>query len=209
MGSFRRGWVAVVVLSVLSLLALGTPAQAAGVRFVDDAGDALDTRASMDIVAASIEIKPMAPRNTPSVVVTLELAGPPEPTGASYEFAGDLASCGGFGAALRQGTAYNVVFGDIAGLGISTHQMWVECGSPPTDTGSTWTFVDLMTSVTGNTITMWSAVANFPKEFAADGEMTGLRAFTQVADPAVGIIGNAYVGATPHDEAATDQTWDY
>src|SRR5688500_12976211 len=79
MRSGRRGSAAVAVMSVLSLFAIGAPTQAAtaGLRFEDAAGDSLDTRASMDIVAASIEIRPMAPRNTPSLVVSWELSAPP------------------------------------------------------------------------------------------------------------------------------------
>ena len=201
-----------VILSVLSLLAVGTPGRAAtsGVRFEDPAGDSLDTRASMDLLAASVEIKPMAPRNTPSLVVTWDLAGPPESTGAAYEFTGETESCGSFNAAYRAGTAYNIVFGDTLGMGISTHQMSVGCGSPPDDTtGSTTTFVEFMVQAKGNTLTMWTPLSGLPKDFPRSGEMTGLRAFSQLAEPGTGIIGNGSLGLEPNDEATTDKVWTY
>lgn len=206
---FRRGFAAVVVLSLVTMA--GAPVRSAdsSLRFEDAQGDSLDTRASMDLLAASIEMKPMAPRNTPSLVVTWELAAAPEPTGVSYEFNGELPGCGVFSAAFRPGTAYNIVFGETLGMGISTHQMYVGCGSPPSDTGSTATFVDLMTSVKGNTVTMWTALSALPKEALAEGEMSQLRAFTQMAEPATGIFGNGSLGLEPNDEATTDQVWNF
>lgn len=203
---------AAVVLSVLVLLAVGSPSRAAttGLRFEDAVGDSLDTRASMDIVAASVEIKPMAPRNTPSLTVTWELAGPPEATGASYEFSGKTEKCGTFRAAYRAGTVYNIVFGDVAGLGISTHQVSVGCGSPPDDTtGSTTTFVEFRVAVKGNTVTMWTPISGLPKDFPRTGEMTDFQAFSQFADPVTGIIGNGSLGQEPNDEAVTDKVWSY
>ncbi len=198
---------AAVFVGSLAVLAgsLALPAPAAGekVRFDDPAGDAIGGGA-LDILAASVEMKPMAPKATPSIVVTWELAAPPQATAATYSFEGELEGCGKFSAAFRQGTVYNVVFGEALGLGISTHQFYVDCGSPPTETGSTATFVDLMTRVDGNTIQMWTAVANLPKE-ARSGKVIGLRAFTQISEPVTGIFGNSALG----DEATTSKTFSY
>lgn len=164
----------------------------------------------MDIVAASIEIKPMAPRNTPSLVVTWELSAPPESTGAAYEFSAEVAGCGTLTAAYRAGTAYNIAFGDVAGLGISTHQMFVGCGSPPDETtGSTSTLVDHMIAVKGNSVSMWTALPGLPKDFPRSGEMSSLRAFSQFADPVTGIIGNGSLGLEPNDDVTTDKVWAY
>ena len=164
----------------------------------------------MDIVAASIEIKPMAPRNTPSLVVTWELAGPPESTGATYDFSAEVDGCGTLTAAYRAGTAYNIVFGEVAGMGISTHQMFVGCGSPPDDaTGSTSTLVEHTISTKGNTISMWTSLAGLPKDFPRTGEMSELRAFSQFAEPVTGIFGNGSLGLEPNDEATTDLVWSY
>lgn len=202
--------IATLLALVVVLGASGLPARSADtVKFTDPAGDALDGRASMDIVSAEIGIKPLPPRATPSLYVTLELAAPAEPTGAAYEFVGEIAGCGGFGAAARQGTAYNIVFGEALGLGISTHQMRFACGEPPDETGDTSTFVDLMTEFKDNKVTMWTAVNNIPKEARATGVMTGLRAFTQVVEPATGIVGNGSLGLEPHDEATTAKPWKF
>ncbi|HUR49341.1 MAG TPA: hypothetical protein VMY88_07445 [Acidimicrobiales bacterium] len=208
---FRRGSAAIAVLSALALLAVGSPTRAAtpGIRFEDPVGDSIDTRASMDIVAVSVGIKPMAPRNTPSLVVTWELSAPPESTGAAYEFYGETEACGSFHAAYRAGTAYNIVFGEVAGLGISTHQVSVDCGSPPDETGSTTTFVQLMTAVKDNTVTMWTPISGLPKQFPRSGQMTDLRAFSQFADPVTGILGNGALGLEANDEATTEKVWSY
>lgn len=205
LGRFGTMLVAVLLMAGAS----ATPSTAAGerVRFDDPAGDAIGGD-SLDILAASVEVKPMAPRSTPSVVVTWELAAPPQPTAATYAFEGELEGCGKFSAAFRQGTVYNIVFGDTLGFGISTHQFYVGCGSPPDETGSTATFVDLMIRVDGNTIEMWTPLANLPEE-ARSGTVTGLRAYTQLSEPVTGIIGNGSLGLPPNDEATTERSFTY
>lgn len=199
MRTFRRGSAAVALLSVLLLLAVGTPARAAEpLRFSDAAGDQLDARGSMDVVSVSLEVKPMAPRNTMSLVTTIELAAPPESMMASYDLNATVPGCGYFSSNYRPGSIWAQQFGQV-------NQYFMECGSPEGTGTGTSTAVDARVVVEGNKVVIWAAVTAFPKEVLAAGELTDISASTQIADPLMGIMGNSL--AVPTDEATTDKSW--
>ena len=201
MSFFRRGSAAVVLLSVLSLLAVGTPSRAAeALRFEDPAGDQLDARASMDIVAVALEVKPMAPRNTLSLVTTIELAAPPETAAVSYDLAATVPGCGYFNSNYRPGAIWAAQFGQV-------NQYFMECGSPEGTGTGTSTAVDARVVVEGNKVIIWAPLAAFPKEVLAAGELTDISASTQLAEPLMGILGNGVL--VPTDEAETDKSWKF
>lgn len=200
MRTFRGGTAAIALLSVVSLLLLGSPAKAAApMRFEDPAGDQLDVRSSMDIVGVALEIKPMAPRNTISMVTTIELAAPPETMMASYDFSATVPECGYFNANYRPGAIWAQQFGQV-------NQYFMECGSPEGTGTGTSTAVDARVEVDGNKVIIWAALSAFPKEVQAAGELTGIGASTQIAEPLMGIMGNATL-QVPTDEATTDKSW--
>lgn len=153
----------------------------------------------MDIVSVTLEVKPMAPRKTESLVTTIELAAPPEAMLASYDFAATVPGCGYFNANYRPGALWAQQFGQV-------NQYFMECGSPEGAGTGTSTAVNASVEVDGNKVIIWAAVAAFPKEVRAAGELTEISASTQIAEPLMGIMGNATLQA-PTDEATTDKSW--
>lgn len=199
MGFLRRGSIAIIVLAVLSVLVGGMPARAAEpLHFEDAAGDQLDARASMDIVAVALEVKPMAPRNTISLVTTIELAAPPETMAVSYDLAATVPGCGYFNANYRPGAIWASQFGQV-------NQYFMECGSPEETGTGTSTAVDARVEVKGSKVIIWAPMSAFPKEVQAAGELTEISAATQTTEPLMNIMGNSLVA--PTDEATTDKSW--
>lgn len=195
---------ALALLCATALLAVvAAPAHAGPYTAKDDTGDSLDTRASMDIVSVTYESKPMAPRDTPSLVITLELAGAPEAAGTSYDVHTEVEGCGYFQMTYAPGTILQA-----AGIGGDT-SFFMECGSAPDSTGSTATLLDGSRRIDGNKITVWIPLGALPKELRGGGTMTDLLAYTQVADPIFGIIGNGSVGLPSTDELVAPMNWTF
>ncbi len=195
---------ALAVFCAAALLTVAAaPANAGPFNAKDDTGDSLDTRASTDIISVTYEVKPMAPRDTPSLVVTLELAAPPEAALTSYDVHTQIEGCGYFQMTYAPGNLFQA-----AGIGGDT-SFFMECGSPADSTGSTATLLDGSRRIDGNKFTAWIPLGGLPKELRGGGTMTELNAYTQFADPVFGIIGNGSVGLPPTDELVADMKWKF
>ena len=155
----------------------------------------------MDIVSVTLEVKPMVPRNTVSLVTTIELAAPPEAQAASYDMNATMPGCGYFNASYRPGTIG-------ATQGSKVNQYFMACGSPDSAGTGTSTAVDARAEADGNKIVIWAAIDSFPKEVREIGQLESISAATQIAEPLFGIIGNAAL-ALPSDSAETDKTWKF
>lgn len=196
---FRRGCAAILVLSLVALV--GPPARAVeALRFEDPAGDQLDARGSMDLVSVTLEVKPMAPRNTLSMVTTFELSAPAEQLMVSYDMSSTIPGCGSFSASYRPGTLL------ATAAGSQLNQYFMNCGFPETTGTGTAGSVPASAKLDGNKVIVWAAMSAFPKEIIEGAELTNISATTQVSEPVFGIIGNSAILA-PTDEATTDKSW--
>ncbi|HUR50118.1 MAG TPA: hypothetical protein VMY88_11410 [Acidimicrobiales bacterium] len=193
---------AALVFAALALLFAGS-AQAAPAAYSDDAGDSLDTRPSMDIVGVSYDVRQVNKSGPPSLVVEMELAGPPEGQLASYETRAQVEGCGYFQTSYAPGTLF------VSALGSSPASFFMECGSAPDSTGSTATLLDAQFRIDGNKLRWAIAMDSIPKELRGGTTFSELNAFTQIAEPVSGIFGTGSDLPLPMDEAATDKTWSY
>ena len=192
----------VLAFSALALLLAGT-AQAAPFAYADDPGDAMDTRASMDIVAVRYDVRQVNKSGPPSLVVEMELAAPPEGQLVSYEIRSQVEGCGYFQASYQPGTIW------AAATGAGTASFFMECGSPADPTGSSATLLYTQFRIDGNTLRWSAAMDSIPKELRSGVTFSELRAFTQIAEPFMGIFGSGNDLPLPMDEASTDKTWSY
>ena len=154
----------------------------------------------MDIISVSLEVKPMAPRNTMSMVTTFELSAPAEQMMVSYDLDATVPGCGYFTASYRPGTLL------ATAAGSQLNQYFMECGFPEDDTTGTAGSVAASAKMDGNKVIVWAPMSAFPKEVMEGGELTQISATTQVSEPVFGIMGNATIFA-PTDEAVTDKSW--
>ena len=197
---------AALVAAALALLFAGS-AQAAPVKYSDEKGDAVDARASMDIVSVTYDVRQVNKSGPPSLVIEMELAAPPENQFVSYETRAEASGCGFFEASFTPGTVF------VAGLDSAPGSFWIGCGSPPDETGSTATLMDAQFRIDGNVLRWSAAMDGIPKELRSGSTFSQLHAFTQIAEPVMGIDGTGNVlgedGPLPIDTAATDKTWTY
>lgn len=197
-------------LLLTCLIAAPTPANAAAALKIDDpVGDALDPRPPMDIVSVTIESKPFQPRNTPSLVVTLELAGPLDQTTAtavSYNLNTEIVDCGYLQFTYSPGTLLE----GGPGSGAAYSNISTSCGGPPDSTGDgTYLGLDAKAAIDGNKLILWTSWASLTKEIRAASKIGAIRATTEIAEPATGIIGAGIFGPGAADEAVTDKIWTY
>lgn len=198
----------VVLLSIAALaIGLAGSAQAAPITYADDSGDSVDARPSMDIVSVTYDVRQVNKSGPPSLVIEMELAAPPESQLVSYETRAEAAGCGHFDASFAPGTVFT------AALDSAPASFWIGCGSPPDETGSTSTLLDAQFRIDGNVLRWSLAMDGIPKELRGGTTFSDLHAFTQIAEPVLGIDGSGYVlgapGPLPIDTAATDKTWSY
>ena len=199
-----RRHLGVIGLATVAALAAvsAAPASAAvtPLHYEDPAGDALDVRPSMDIVKVTHDVRQINRTGPPSFVVEITLAAAPETQAVSYHAEGVAGECQ-IDAAFRPGTA----FSQAAAWGPA--HFLINC---PAGGG----IVDGKSLIKGETITLSVAMDSIPKEARAVGVLSELVAFSQIADPAVGIMGNGYhdtggPGVLPTDTATTDQTFKF
>lgn len=188
----RRLKLVALVFVVVSVLAAGS-VQAAPFSYTDDAGDALDGRASLDIVKVTHDLRQVNKAGPPSIVVEMELAAPPESVAVSYGVNMEIPGCGSFVAAYRPGA---VVY---EALGIASADFYVECSDE---------FLPATFRIEGNVLRWAIAIDGLQAKYRS-GKLENLNAFTEIADPAMGETGTAEAGLLPVDAAATDQTWSY
>ena len=194
-------------VAVLAATFLAPNAIAAPLVVEDPAGDALDARPEMDIVSVTFESKPRNPRNTPSLVVTIELAGPIDKstaTAVSYNVNTEVPDCGYLNFTWSPGTLLEGGPGTGAYSNLST-----SCGGEPDSTGDgTYLGIDAKAELDGNKLILWTSLASLTKEVRAVGKLTNIQATTENAEPVTGIIGTGIVGAAT-DEASSDKTWSF
>jgi len=200
----------VAALAVLGLAAHFAPsASAASTPLVvaDAKGDALDARASMDLVSVKLESKNFKPKNTPSLVVTFELAGPLDrstATAINYNLDAEIPGCGYLEFTYAPGTVLE------GGPGGAYSNISTSCGGPPSSVGDgTYLGIDSKVEVVGKTIVMWTSWASLTKEIRAASTLTKITASTQNAEPLTGIIGLGLLGPGATDTASTDKAWKY
>lgn len=197
----RLGWLGLVLVAGL-LIGGALPVRAATALSYDDpAGDALDTRASMDIVKVTYDIRQINKSGPPSLVVELELAGPPEAQLATYDIQSTAGESCFVDAGFRPGTVVTQ-----AGL-IPAAQFYLGCNGDNA-------FVAAKSLIKGNVLTMSIAMDSLPKPIRELGVLSELYAFSMTAEPAVGLYGNGYIDLignlpTPTDSATTDQTFKF
>lgn len=191
-------------VAVLAATFLAPTALAAPLVVEDPVGDALDARPEMDIVSVTFESKPRNPRNTPSLVVTIELAGPIDKstaTAVNYNVDTDVPGCGYLNFTWSPGTVLEGGPGAGAYSNLST-----SCGGEPSSTGDgTYRGIDTKSALDGNKLILWTSLESLTKEVLAIGEITNIRATTANAEPVFGII-SAPVSS---DAATSDQTWSF
>ena len=193
---------ALVVLAALAVLSAGSVRAAESLTYSDDKGDALDGRASMDIVSVTHDIRQINKGGPPSLVIEMELAAPPEAQLVSYEIRANVDGCGYFQASYTPGTAWT------AAVGSAPASFFIECGSPPDSTGSTATLLDAQFRIDGNKLRWSGALDSIPKELRKNVTFTDINSFTQIAEPFMGINGTSDAGL-PIDEASTSKAWSY
>lgn len=189
-----------LLVVVLSILAGGSARADAPLKFTDEAGDALDTRASQDILSVTIDKRQMNKAGPPSLVFELELAAPPESTAVTYGVRTTMEGCGSFQAQYRPG---GVVYG-AAGVPPADFQVGCLEGAAG--------LIDAQFRITGNVLRWSVALDNLPKEYRT-GTLGSINAYTSISEPVSGFIGtgdlDAADGPLPIDLATTDKTWSY
>ena len=178
------------------------PVRAAGPLTYDDpAGDALDTRASMDIVQVSYDVRQVNKSGPPSLVVELTLAAPPEAQLATYDIQADAGASCFVDAGYRPGSV-----AAAAGL-LPAAQFYVGCDGENA-------FITGKSLIKDNVITMSIALDSLPKGVREAGELSGFYAFSMTSEPVLGLYGNGYTDGpgnlpTPTDSASTDKTFTF
>lgn len=193
-----------LVFAALAVVMAGSARPAGPLTYTDDAGDALDGRASMDIVRVTHDLRQVNKAGPPSLVFEMELAAPPESELVSYYVMSEIEECGSFYASFRPGS---VVFG--AALAIAPADFYHSCGDGPGDGA----ILPAVFRIDGNVLRWAVALDSLPKAQRGGLALTDLRAFTQIAEPATGIIGTGWLDGTPAplpvDTASTDKTWSF
>lgn len=191
---------AALVFAALAVLFAGT-AQAAPLTYADDPGDALDGRASMDIVRVTHDLRQVNKTGPQSLVFEMELAAPPEAQLASYFVMTEIEGCGSFYASYRPGA---VVFG---AAGIPGAGFYHSCAD------ADGAILNGSFRLDGKVLRWALALDSLPKDQRASLTLGGLQAFSQIAEPATGIIGTGWLDGNHApakiDAATTDKTWSY
>jgi len=194
-----------VLIAVATLAGVSSPARAASPKLSvgDPAGDAIDTRASMDILNIAFEVKKVrATDPKPSVIVSMKLAAPPEKQLASYTIWATIPECGEFSVDYAPTTLIKTVPSPR-----SPADAFICTGSSGA-TDSLSLFSPKFAVSKDNTMTWTIALDSFPKAARAGGTLTQIHAETQIAEPVEGILGNAALGL-PTDDVATDKEFTF
>lgn len=190
-----------LLFAALAVLLAGSARADAPLKYADDPGDALDGRASLDIVSVTYDLRQVNKVGPKSVVIEMELGAPPEGQLASYSARAEIEGCGFFDASFRPGS---VVFGTA---GIPPADFFIACGASGDSE-----ILDAQFRIDGNVLRWSIALDGLPKE-ARTGKVKSLNSFTQIAEPATGIMGTGDLdvadGPLPIDAAASDKTWSF
>lgn len=165
--------------------------------YEDEAGDAVDGSASMDIVRVTHDLRQVNRSGPPSLVFEMELAGPPESEMAAYGINSEIEGCGFLEALYRPGT---LVYGTA---GIAAADFFIECGS-----GDDSEILPAKFLIDGNVLTWSIALDGLPKALKSSGKLQNLNAFTEITEPFTGEYGTNRA-LLPMDAASTDKTWNY
>lgn len=190
---------AALVFAAVAVLFAGSAQAAAALTYTDETGDALDGRASMDIVRVTHDLRQVNKTGPPSLVFEMELAAPPESQLASYYVMTEIEGCGSFYASYRPGA---VVFGalDIAGA-----DFYHSCAD------GDGAILSGNFRLEKNVLRWALATDSLPKDQRTSLTLSSLQAFSQIAEPATGIIGTGWLDGTHApakiDAATTDKTW--
>ena len=190
----RRSRLSGLLSVVLAVAVAGSALAASPLKYTDESGDALDGRASLDIVSVTHELRQVNKAGPPSMVFELELAAPPEGTGHAYGISTQLEGCGEFAALFRpQAVVYEAV-------GIPAADFSIECEED--------SILPAQFRIDGNILRWAIALDGLPAKYRS-GKLTSLTAATEIVDPAAGEFGPGEEGILPMDAAASDKTWSY
>lgn len=167
---------------------------AAAVTYDDPAGDALDTRPSMDILKVTHDFRQVNKSGPPSLVFEMTLGAPPEQQLVAYYARSTADGDCWLEAWFTPGRLLDVVTGG------SNATIYQGCG----DDGA---FVPAKFLIKGNLLTWSIAVDSIPKPIREAGELQELHAYTQTTEPVFGIVGNGTLIPARTDSAVTDQTF--
>lgn len=195
-------------VALVAVAALAPPALSAPLTITDPAGDALDARASMDLVSVTLESAIRKPGKTPSLVATFELAGPIDrstATAVSYNLNTQIPGCGYLNFTWAPGTVLE------GGPGGAYSNISTSCGGEPDSTGEgTYRGIDAKAELDGNKLIMWTSWESLTKEIRAAGALGSIQATTENAEPVTGIIGTGGAGLPIYtDELTSDKTWSF
>ena len=197
----KRFRIASVIVAVLAVLCAGSVQAGTELKYTDETGDALDGRASMDIVSVTHDIRQVNKTGPKSLVFEMELAAPPEMQLASYYVMTEIEGCGSFYASFRPGA---VVFG---AAGIAGADFYHSCAD------ADGAILDGQFRLDGKILRWALALDSLPKSQRSGVTLGGLQAFSQIAEPATGIIGTGWLDGTHApakiDAATTDKTWSF
>jgi len=191
---------AVVLFAALAVLLAGS-AQAASTTYTDPAGDSLDRRASMDIVAVRYDVRRVDKAGPRSLVVEVKLAAPPEAQIGDYEVRAQVKGCGFVSARYSPGTALHPA--------IDSRTAWFQmaCGSRGNVYGSTYIARNAEFQIEGNTLRWSISLDELPEQLRHGSTFRELRAFAKIPE---GVVGPAFpVDPWVMDQASTDRTWSY
>lgn len=183
-----------LIFVILSVLAAGSVQAGAALTYTDEPGDAVDGRASMDVVRVTHDLRQVNKAGPPSIVFEMELAAPPESSGAAYGIQSDIEGCGSFDALYRPGA---VVY---EAAGIAAADFFLECEED--------SILPAQFRIDGKVLRWAIALDGLPGKYRA-GKLGGLQATAEIVDPATGEFGPGAEGILPIDAATTDQTWSY
>lgn len=200
----RRLLVLLLAVPVLLVGAAPVPAAPSPVlALADPKGDAIDGRPSMDILSVTYDVKTLKKGNPPSLLVTMKLAAPYEQQLAAYHVKSQIPGCGFFDASFAPGTLLSQATGS------SSMSWFIECGP-----GDEAVLLFVKPTLNKDTITFGLSLDSMPKKARAGAKLTAIRAFTTMAEPVMGILGNGEldfdaVEGVPTDEVRTPKEYSF
>jgi hypothetical protein len=190
----------VLVLAAAAAVGLAGSASAAGgpnkLTFTDAAGDNVSPSSASDIISVTwtTRSKNKAKKYVPTaLVLTLTLAAPPASDSTVYALDATLPGCGDFLLTYTPGATLESF-------------NFAECGGDGSDPTGNGTSFEGAPEVVGNSVVWTLPFKSLPGDVKPGTTFSDLNAYTDFADPAVGLISPSLIAGTPlYDTAATDK----
>lgn len=191
-----------LALAAAAAVVLGGAASAAGgpntLTFTDAAGDNISPSAASDITGVTWTTlsKTKGKKYVPTaLVLTLKLAAPPATDSTVYAIDATLPGCGDFLLTYTPGATLESF-------------NFAECGGDGSDPTGNGTSFDGAPEVVGNSVVWTLPLKSLPGDVKPGTTFTDLNAYTDFADPAIGLVSPSLITGTPlYDVASTDKTY--